>query len=188
MIAPFDREESITVAVIGAYMNIPVAHVEGGEISGSIDESIRHAITKLAHVHFPASPGAAERIIRMGEPADSVFCVGSSSLDVLRETPTELELVRQYQDSHGVGTRVSLEPRGFLLVIQHPVTSEYSDNYRNAQQTINAIDDLKWPTIWIWPNMDAGSGDGVAKSVARSPIVGVVSRLDVPSCRFGEAT
>ena len=159
-----DRFECLPVAMAAAYMNIPVAHVEGGEISGSIDESIRHAITKLAHVHFPASPGAAERIIRMGEPADSVFSVGSSSLDVLRETPTELELVRQYQDSHGVGTRVPLEPRGFLLVIQHPVTSEYSDNYKNAQQTINAIDDLKWPTIWIWPNMDAGS-DGISKAI-----------------------
>lgn len=159
-----DRFECLPIAMAAAYMNIPVAHVEGGEISGSIDESIRHAITKLSHIHFPASKSAAERIVHMGEPKDSVFCVGSSSLDVLRNMSTDLSPINEYQVMHGVGARVSLKPRNFLLVIQHPVTTEYSENYANAQQTISAIRDLKMPTVWIWPNMDAGS-DGISKAI-----------------------
>jgi UDP-hydrolysing UDP-N-acetyl-D-glucosamine 2-epimerase len=159
-----DRFECLPVAMAAAYMNIPVAHIEGGELSGSIDESIRHAITKLAHIHFPASQRAAKRIIRMGEKKASVFCVGSSSLDILRESSTDLATVREYQQSHGVGEPIALASRKFLLVIQHPVTTEYAQNYGNTQQTINAIDDLKMPTLWIWPNMDAGS-DGTSKAV-----------------------
>ncbi len=159
-----DRFECLPIAMAAAYMNIPVAHVEGGEISGSIDESIRHAITKLAHIHFPASGDAAQRIIRMGEPEESVFCVGSSSFDVLRHLSMNLGVINQYQETHGVGVRISLQPKKFLLVVQHPVTTEYSENYANAEETIAAIRRIEMPTVWIWPNMDAGS-DGISKAI-----------------------
>jgi len=159
-----DRFECLPIAMAATYMNIPVAHIEGGEISGSIDESIRHAITKLSHMHFPASLEAAERIIRMGEPEDTVFAVGSSSLDVLRSISTDLSVIGDYQETHGVGSKVPLKPREFLLVIQHPVTTEYPENYHNAQETISAVNQLALPTVWIWPNMDAGS-DGISKAI-----------------------
>src|SRR6185503_7115744 len=80
-----DRFETIATAIAAAYMNIPVAHTMGGEISGTIDESIRHAVTKLSHVHFPANTAAAERIIRMGEPPDTVHVVGCPRIDLVVE-------------------------------------------------------------------------------------------------------
>ena len=79
-----DRFECLPIAMCAAYMNITVAHIEGGEVTGSIDESIRHAITKLAHIHFPASVEAAQRIERLGEPSASIHMVGASSMDILR--------------------------------------------------------------------------------------------------------
>ncbi len=162
-----DRYECLPIAMAAAYMNIPVAHVEGGEVSGSIDESIRHAITKLAHIHFPASEDAKERIVRMGEPESSVFCVGSTSLDSLRVMDlTDLEPVRLFQQSHGVGKIVNLEPGKYLVVIQHPVTTEYERSDNDAKQTIEAVERLSLPTVWIWPNMDAGS-DGVSRAIRR---------------------
>ena len=160
-----DRYESLAIAMAATYMNIAVAHVEGGEISGSIDESIRHAITKLAHLHFPATKDAAERIIRMGEEPDSVFCVGSTSIDVLADLDlSNLSAIHDYQKTHGVGPAIPLVPGKYLIVAQHPVTTEYEQNYRNVQEIASTISELQLPTIWLWPNMDAGS-DGVSKAI-----------------------
>jgi UDP-hydrolysing UDP-N-acetyl-D-glucosamine 2-epimerase len=146
-------------------MNIPVVHIEGGEISGSIDESIRHAITKLANLHFPASKSAADRIIKMGEREDTVFAVGSTSLDILNDTDLlTLEYAEDYQNLHGVGKRQGIRANEFLIVIQHPVTTEYEQNYRNVRETVKAVHEMALPTLWIWPNMDAGS-DGVSKAI-----------------------
>jgi UDP-hydrolysing UDP-N-acetyl-D-glucosamine 2-epimerase len=146
-------------------MNIPVAHVEGGELSGSIDESIRHAITKMSHVHFPASKEAAERIVRMGEPEDTVHDVGATSFDVMAKMNLDdLGPIRKYQKSHGVGDTVLVEKGKYLVVIQHPVTTEYDQNLKHVNQTIQAIHELQIPTFWIWPNMDAGS-DGISKGI-----------------------
>lgn len=160
-----DRFECLAVAMAAAYMNIPVAHVEGGEVSGSIDESIRHAITKLAHIHFPASVDAKERIINLGEREETVFCVGASSIDALCEVNlADLTAVNNFCQTHGVGAKQNFQIRDYLLVIQHPVTTEYQENYHNIRETIAAISHLGRPTVWIWPNMDAGS-DGVSKAI-----------------------
>lgn len=159
-----DRFECLPIAMTAAYMNIPVAHVEGGEVSGSIDESIRHAITKLAHAHFPATSGAAARIERMGESPDSIFIVGSTSLDVIASL--DLDNLGQFpglQEKSGVGAVVDLQ-KPYLVVIQHPVTTEYSENLAHINETVRAIDALHMGTIWIWPNMDAGS-DGISKGI-----------------------
>jgi UDP-hydrolysing UDP-N-acetyl-D-glucosamine 2-epimerase len=160
-----DRFECLPIAMAAVYMNIPVAHVEGGEISGSIDESIRHAITKLAHVHFAASEEAANRIQRMGEDPASIFAVGSTSLDVIRQLDLcNLDPVRQYQRDFGTGAMIDL-PRGeYLVVNQHPVTTEYAENLANIGETIAALEELRLPTVWIMPNMDAGS-DGINKGI-----------------------
>ena len=160
-----DRFESLAIAMAACYMNIPVAHVEGGEVSGSIDESIRHAITKLSHVHFPATAEAAERIERMGEDKKCIFPVGATSLDVLREIELDdLGRVAKAQEDIGTGAILHLEARKFLVVAQHPVTTEYSENLDHIWQTMSAIQDLKMPTVCLWPNMDAGS-DGISKGI-----------------------
>ncbi len=159
-----DRYESLSIAMAASYMNIPIAHVEGGEVSGSIDESIRHAITKMSHVHFPATQEAAERIKNLGEAEESIFTVGSTSLDVIAKLElSDLKNVYELQKTKGVGDIVNLD-KEFLVVIQHPVTTEYEKSLFHINETIKAIDSLKITTIWIWPNMDAGS-DGVSKGI-----------------------
>lgn len=169
-----DRFECLPVAMAATYMNIPVAHIEGGEISGSIDESIRHAITKLSYLHFPCSEEARDRIIRMGENAERVHLVGSTSFDVLANIQLDdLSPFDHLQEEKGVGKYVRAEKGKYLIVIQHPVTTEYEHNRDYIQETVDAIDRLEIPTFWLWPNMDAGS-DGISKGIrqyreARSP-------------------
>ena len=162
-----DRFECLPIAMAAAYMNIPVAHVEGGEVTGSIDESIRHAITKLAHMHFAASDDAAKRIVKLGEDEATVFKVGASSLDELMSLNLDdLGPVISYQKDYGVGPIIDLEPQGFITVIQHPVTTEYDSNLRNIEETIAAVSLLNLPTVWVMPNMDAGA-DGANKAIRR---------------------
>jgi UDP-hydrolysing UDP-N-acetyl-D-glucosamine 2-epimerase len=162
-----DRFECLPIAMSAAYMNIAVAHVEGGEVTGSIDESIRHAITKLAHLHFPASEEAAKRIEKMGEDPTSIHIVGSSSMDVLRCLDlNDLQPVREYQQQYGVGSIIDLEAKKYLTVIQHPVTTEYEENLGHIKETIAAIVELDMPTVWVMPNMDAGS-DGINKAIRK---------------------
>jgi UDP-hydrolysing UDP-N-acetyl-D-glucosamine 2-epimerase len=162
-----DRFECLPIAMSAAYMNISLAHIEGGEVTGSIDESIRHAITKLAHLHFPASQEAAERIERMGEAPNNIYVVGASSMDILRRLDlADLNPVRDYQMAYGVGPMIDLKPKQYLTVIQHPVTTEYEANLRNVNETIAALNELNMPTVWIMPNMDAGS-DGINKAIRK---------------------
>lgn len=162
-----DRFECLPIAMCAAYMNIAVAHVEGGEVTGSIDESIRHSITKLAHIHFPASREAAARIERMGEDPASIHMVGASSMDILRRLDlADLDPVREYQKDYGVGSMIDLSPKQYLTVIQHPVTTEYDENLLHVQETISALNELRMPAVWIMPNMDAGS-DGINKAIRK---------------------
>jgi UDP-hydrolysing UDP-N-acetyl-D-glucosamine 2-epimerase len=155
-----DRFETMATAVAGAYMNIPVAHTMGGEISGTIDESIRHAVTKLAHVHFPANAAAAERIVRMGEPPETVHVVGCPRVDLVAEISRDHGDIphAEWLTREGVGTHVD-PSRPFLLVNQHPVTTEYGHGKEQIWETLMALEDLQMPTIMLWPNVDAGSED-----------------------------
>jgi UDP-hydrolysing UDP-N-acetyl-D-glucosamine 2-epimerase len=159
-----DRFECLAIAMAASYMNVPLAHVEGGEVSGSIDESVRHAISKLSHLHFPATQEAAERLVRMGEDPATVFPVGCTSLDVIAALDLgDLQGVTASQETGGVGARVDLS-KPYLVVIQHPVTTEYESNLAHVQETIEAVEALAMPTVWVWPNMDAGS-DGISKGL-----------------------
>ncbi|EKD98681.1 MAG: hypothetical protein ACD_23C00315G0007, partial [uncultured bacterium] len=159
-----DRYESLAIAMAASYMNIPVAHIEGGEISGSIDESVRHAITKLSHLHFPATQKAAEIIAKLGEDKSSIFPVGATSIDLIRELVTaDLSEAESFQNEHGIGSDIDFG-KPYLIVIQHPVTTEYEQNFGNVNYTISAIEEIGMQTIWIAPNMDAGS-DGIAKGL-----------------------
>jgi UDP-hydrolysing UDP-N-acetyl-D-glucosamine 2-epimerase len=155
-----DRFETMATAIAAAYMNIPVAHTMGGEISGTIDESIRHAVTKLAHIHFPANGAAAERIIRMGEPSETVHVVGCPRIDLVAEIAQDENGIphAEWLTQEGVGAHIDLnEP--FLLVNQHPVTTEYGQGKQQILETLMALEELQMPTIMLWPNVDAGSED-----------------------------
>lgn len=167
VIVTADRYECLSIAMAAAYMNIPVVHLEGGEVSGSIDEMIRHAVTKMANLHLPCMPGAAQRIERMGENPENIKVVGSTSFDVLADLDLEnLEPIRTHQIKSGVGEITPINPGEYLIVIQHPVTTEYNDNLAHIQETSKAVDELKMPTFWIWPNLDAGS-DGISKGIRK---------------------
>lgn len=155
-----DRFETMATAIAAAYMNITVAHTMGGEISGTIDESIRHAVTKLSHVHFPANTQAAERIVRMGEDRSMVHVVGCPRIDLVAELarsnghlgPTD------WLEREGAGAHIALD-EPFLLVSQHPVTTEYGSGEQQIHETMMALHELRMPTIMLWPNADAGSED-----------------------------
>jgi UDP-hydrolysing UDP-N-acetyl-D-glucosamine 2-epimerase len=155
-----DRFETMATAVAAAYMNIPVAHTMGGEVTGTIDESIRHAVTKLAHLHFPANSHAAERIIRMGEDPGTVHVVGCPRIDLVAELAAEGTdgLDQAWFDREGVGGHVDVH-RPFLLVSQHPVTTEYGQGESQIVETLDALEALAMPAIMLWPNVDAGSED-----------------------------
>ena len=155
-----DRFETMATAIAAAYMNIPVAHTMGGEISGTIDESIRHAVTKMAHVHFPANRAAADRIVRMGEHPDTVHAVGCPRIDLVSEIANVRGAIphQEWLEREGVGAHVDVS-KPFLLVNQHPVTTEYGQGKDQIWETLWALDQLKMPTIMLWPNVDAGSED-----------------------------
>jgi UDP-hydrolysing UDP-N-acetyl-D-glucosamine 2-epimerase len=160
-----DRFETMATALAATYMNLPLAHTMGGEVSGNIDESIRHAVTKFAHIHFPSSKEAAERIVRMGEDPATVHTVGCPRMDLVAETLAQNghELSELFQ--FGVGGSFDLDGP-FLLVSQHPVTTEYGDGEDQIAETLQAVKEIGLPAVVLWPNADAGSED-VARGIRK---------------------
>ena len=161
-----DRFETMATTLAAAYMNIPVAHTMGGEVSGTIDESIRHAVTKFAHIHFPACEGARERIIRLGELPEHVHMVGCPRIDLVADIldAPEISLESALFDK-GVGERLNFD-QPFVLVSQHPVTTEYGAGEAQITMTLQAVRDLELPAIVLWPNADAGSDD-IARGIRK---------------------
>ncbi len=152
-----DRFETIATAIAASYMNIPLAHTQGGEVTGSIDESVRHAITKLAHIHFPATEKSRENIIRMGEDPQRVFMTGCPAIDIVADLDTspDAKLLLRYK---GVGPDLDID-KPYLVVLQHPVTTEYGKGFDQINETLQAIKSIQMQTVWLWPNVDAGSDD-----------------------------
>lgn len=147
-----DRYEALAAAISAAYMNLTLAHIQGGEVSGSIDESCRHAITKFAHLHFPSTERSANFIKRMGENPSSIHNVGCPVGDYILRLPKHLDA----SDIQG-GVGNPIDPnQPFLLVIFHPVTTHISIRCE-TEEMLNALNDINLPTIWLWPNVDAGS-------------------------------
>lgn len=156
VISVADRYETIATAIAASYLNIPVAHVQGGEVTGSIDEKVRHAVTKLSNLHFVATAQAAERVIKMGEDPSTVFVTGCPSVDLalrVQEDSAPFDPVQRYG---GVGAAFDAT-KDYLVVMQHPVTTEYEDAAAQIRETLAAVSALEQPTFWFWPNVDAGS-------------------------------
>lgn len=159
-----DRYETLATAVAASYMNIPVVHVQGGEVTGSIDEKVRHAVTKLANLHLVSTALARERVIKLGEAPDSVVLTGCPSIDIAAEVALRPELdFDPFERYGGVGPREDLS-KGYLVVMQHPVTTEYDEARRQVDETLYAVKDIGLPVLWFWPNVDAGS-DGTSKGI-----------------------
>lgn len=159
-----DRFETMATAIAASYMNIPLAHIQGGEVTGNIDEKVRHAITKLADYHFVASEHAKERVIKLGEDSKMVFNTGCPSIDLASEVLNSKVLSFDPYDKYGgVGANPDLS-KGYLVVMQHPVTTEYKDSRKHIESTLEAIHKLNKPTLWFWPNVDAGA-DGTSTGI-----------------------
>lgn len=156
-----DRYEILSAVVSASYLNIPVAHIEGGDITGNIDESVRHAVTKLSHIHFTTNEKAKNRVIKMGEHPEYVFNLGAPEVEFVAQN--NFNVSQDMIDYLGVGDLINInEP--YLVVSQHPVTSELGKNRKHIEETLQAIYNLKIPAIWFWPNIDAGT-DEVSKGI-----------------------
>ncbi len=160
-----DRFETIATSIAAAYQNIPLVHIQGGEVTGNIDEKVRHANTKLADIHLVASDNARERVIKMGEDPSYVINTGCPSMDlarqVLENSALDFDPIEKYG---GVGEIGDWKNEGYLVVMQHPVTTEYAASKEHVLETLKAVDGLDIPTFWFWPNVDAGA-DGTSSGM-----------------------
>ena len=159
-----DRYETLGTAIAASYCGIPLIHIQGGEVTGNIDERVRHAVTKLADVHLVANGDCELRIRRMGENEASIFVTGCPSLDIVHESLLiPMRDVKEAVESHGVGASVDIsEP--FVLILQHPETDSYKESYERMRKTLLAIDKLDLPCLIFWPNVDAGA-DATSKAI-----------------------
>lgn len=158
-----DRDEALAGALAAAHMNIPVAHIHGGDaMKGAvIDDSIRHSITKFAHIHFPASEKSAERIRKLGEAEWRIQVSGAPGLDDI--------LAGEYEDSKTVFTRYGFDPeRQLLVIVQHPVTTQSERAGDQMAVTLDAVEEFDVQTVIIYPNSDAGSDQIISEIESRS--------------------
>jgi len=156
-----DRIEALAAAIAGAYMNIPVAHIHGGDISkAGLDESARHAITKLAHIHFPATLKSRDRIVKMGENPKYVHLVGAPGLDSILKEP--LLSRSRIKEEYGIDV-----DQPFIMVLQHPVTTQVDQAAKQIKETLSAVKKIGLPAYIIYPNSDAG-GRAMIKEIKKA--------------------
>jgi UDP-hydrolysing UDP-N-acetyl-D-glucosamine 2-epimerase len=167
-----DRYETMSTTIAASYMNIPLAHIQGGEVTGNIDEKVRHAITKLSDYHFAATEVAKERIIKLGEEPEYVFNTGCPSIDlameVLQDNSYEFDPLSKY-GGVGQGREIFNKGDDYIVVMQHPVTTEVQESQKHVEVTLQAVKELDQPTFWFWPNVDAGA-DGTSKGIRKMPM------------------
>ena len=175
-----DREESMTTALVGAYMNIPVAHIAGGDrVVGNVDDQVRHAVTKLAHLHFTTNEESSERILRLGEQPFRVFTTGNPGLDRLLAVPA--------LSAADLGARLGIElteGEPLIVVIQHVISTEIDDAYRQMRTTLEAVADLGITTILSYPNSDAGSQQLIRAIAEFEQLPHLHIRKNVPRLEF----
>lgn len=159
-----DRYETMATAIAASYMKIPLIHIQGGEITGNIDEKVRHAITKLSDLHLVSHEKARERVIKMGENPHSVFVTGCPSIDIALEVFENSALdFNPFEKYLGVGDTFDY-CSDYLVMMQHPVTNEYEQARSQITATMEALHELDVPVFCFWPNIDAGA-DGISKGI-----------------------
>ncbi len=159
-----DRYETIATSIAAAYQNIPLVHIQGGEVTGNIDEKVRHANTKLADIHLVASEDAYKRVIKLGEEPDQVYDVGCPSIDLAHQVVESPDLnFNPIEKYGGVGYKFDVSDP-YIVVMQHPVTTEYAQAKNDILKTLEAVTELDINTYWFWPNVDAGS-DGTSNGI-----------------------
>ncbi|WNF22644.1 UDP-N-acetylglucosamine 2-epimerase [Mesobacillus jeotgali] len=160
-----DRGEMLAASIAASHLNIVVAHIHGGEVSGSIDESVRHAITKLSHIHFPSTLNSAERIKRMGEDSWRVFQVGAPRIDTIKsvELPTIDQVFAKYE--------IPFEQKSYSMFVFHPVSTELTGVQSQIEECMEALKELNEKFIVIMPNSDAGNQEitNAYKKYSRDP-------------------
>ncbi|CAM2735470.1 UDP-N-acetylglucosamine 2-epimerase [Shewanella algae] len=144
-----DRVEAMAGAIVGSLNNVLVAHIEGGEVSGTIDELIRHSVSKMSHLHFVSNESAKQRLIQLGEEKNSIFVIGSPDLDVMTspELPSILDVKQRY----------NIEFSNYAVFMYHPVTTEIEYLSSNIKNTVDALIESKRNYVVIYPNNDHGS-------------------------------
>ena len=159
ILSGFDIGANLAVTIAGAHMNIPVAHIQGGEVTGTIDESIRHAMTKFSHFHFASNQDAVERLIKLGERKDTIFNVGCPSIDAILKIKNNTTILKKY----------NLKRDNYFILLQHPVTSEINNSKSQIKITLEAIKYSKINVLIILPNNDAGFSE-IIKELKSSKI------------------
>lgn len=159
-----DRFETIATSIAAAYQNIPLIHLQGGEVTGNIDEKVRHANTKLADIHFVTSEDAKIRVEKMGEDPEYVYNTGCPSIDIAAKVLLSPQLDFDPIEKYGGVGRGNLFADDYLVVMQHPVTTEYAEAREDVLKTLRVVDALQIPTFWFWPNVDAGA-DGTSNGI-----------------------
>ncbi|MDP7367440.1 MAG: UDP-N-acetylglucosamine 2-epimerase [Candidatus Pacebacteria bacterium] len=149
-----DRFEVLSAATAASYMNIPIAHIEGGDVSGTLDEAVRHSITKLAHIHFPTNEESKKRILKMGENKKYIFNFGSPDIEMI-DKMSKSKRVFDISKT-GSGTDINLKDT-FIIVMYHPVTTDVKALSKNTRNLLNAVYEMGVQTLWFWPNVDLGS-------------------------------
>ena len=156
-----DRYEALAAAIAAAFMNLCILHVQGGEVSGSIDESTRHAITKFAHFHFPSTQRAAEYLVRMGEKPGTILGTGCPSSDIAMNL--DWTLLSNDVNTAGSGAIIDVA-QPFLLAVFHPTTTEFGNEMAQMKEVLKSLAVLDTQTILLWPNIDAGA-DHISKAI-----------------------
>ena len=156
-----DRYETISTAIAATYMNIPLAHTMGGEISGTIDESVRHVVTKFSNIHFTATNISKKNVIKLGEDPKYVYNVGCPRIDTVKEvlnTKIENKNLNKLINSIGVGDNIDVS-KPFIMIMYYPVTSEYGKGETQVINLLNALNKFDIQKVFFWPNSDAGYED-----------------------------
>lgn len=150
-----DRYETLSTAICASYMNICLVHIQGGELTGSIDEKVRHSVTKLSDYHFVATEKAKKIVLQMGESSKAVFNTGCPSIDIIKRTNLNKKIqLKKYK--FGIGEKINLGEK-YLVVLLHPNTTEENNNIKIVIETIKALKRVKYQIIWLWPNNDSGA-------------------------------
>ena len=163
-----DRYETISTAIAASYANIPLVHLQGGEVTGNIDEKVRHAITKMSDIHLVCNDDAYDRVLKLGENPDTVYNVGCPSIDIAKEVLDDRESWEQFTPFKkyvGVGSEIDVDSP-YIVVMQHPVTTTIETSRDDILTTLHAVKEIGMPTIVMWPNPDSGT-EGTAEGIRR---------------------